>query len=85
MNKGKLKNFVLENPKLVAMKPAGEGIYVLKYKKRVFYDGTYGMNTLKSVVAPLWTKTSMLFHGLSQKSTTTESNRKRLPYPRILW
>jgi hypothetical protein len=41
MNKKKLKNFVLENPKLVAMKPAGEGIYVLKYKKRVFYDNLW--------------------------------------------
>ena len=41
MNKESLKNFVLENPKLVAMKPAGDGIYVLKYKKKVFYDNLW--------------------------------------------
>ena len=41
MDKAKLKSFVLENPKLVAMKPAGDGIYVLKYKKRVFYDNLW--------------------------------------------
>ena len=41
MNKESLKNFVLENPKLVSMKPAGEGIYVLKYKKKVFYDNLW--------------------------------------------
>jgi len=41
MNKESLKSFVLENPKLVAMKPAGLGIYVLKYKKRVFYDNLW--------------------------------------------
>ena len=38
MNKDELKAFVLANPKLVSMKPAGDGIYVLKYSKRVFYD-----------------------------------------------
>jgi len=38
MNKDELKEFVLANPRLVSMKPAGDGIYVLKYSKRVFYD-----------------------------------------------
>lgn len=33
-----LKKFVEENPSLVSMKPAGDGIYVLKYKKRVFFE-----------------------------------------------
>jgi hypothetical protein len=41
MNKESLKNFVLENPNLVSMKPAGDGIYVLKYKKKVFYDNLW--------------------------------------------
>lgn len=41
MNKDELKKFVLENPKLVSMKPAGEGIFVLKYSKRVFYDNMW--------------------------------------------
>jgi hypothetical protein len=38
MDNAALKQFVEDNPKLVNMRPAGEGIYVLKYKKTVFYD-----------------------------------------------
>jgi hypothetical protein len=38
MNKNELKKFVEDNPKLVSMRSAGDGIYVLKYSKRVFYD-----------------------------------------------
>lgn len=38
MNAQELKIFVEENPKLVSKKSAGDGIYVLKYKRRVFYD-----------------------------------------------
>lgn len=38
MNKEDLKNFVNNNPSLVSMKPAGDGIFVLKYKKKVFFD-----------------------------------------------
>jgi hypothetical protein len=41
MFKDELKNFVLENPKLVKMNPAGDGIFVLKYSKRVFYDNLW--------------------------------------------
>jgi hypothetical protein len=41
MFKDKLKQFVVDNPKLVAMRPAGEGIYVLKYKKTVFFDNLW--------------------------------------------
>jgi len=41
MNKEELRKFVEENPKLVSMKPAGEGIFVLKYRKRVFYDSLW--------------------------------------------
>ena len=41
MNKNDLKKFVEENPKLVSMRPAGDGIYVLKYKKTVFYDNLW--------------------------------------------
>lgn len=36
-----LKQFVEDNPKLVSMKPAGEGIFVLKYKKTVFYNNLW--------------------------------------------
>jgi hypothetical protein len=41
MNKDALKQFVLDNPKLVSMKPAGDGIFVLKYKKKVFFDNLW--------------------------------------------
>ena len=41
MNKEQLKKFVLENPKLVKMRPAGDGIYVLKYSKSVFFDNLW--------------------------------------------
>lgn len=40
MFKDELKNYV-ENGNLVNMRPAGEGIYVLKYKKKVFYDNLW--------------------------------------------
>lgn len=38
MNQADLKQFVLANPKLVTMRDAGPGIFVLKYSRRVFYD-----------------------------------------------
>lgn len=38
MFKDALKEYVLDNPKLVSMRPAGTGIFVLKYKKKVFFD-----------------------------------------------
>lgn len=41
MNKEDLKAYVLNNPSLVSMKPAGEGMYVLKYKKKVFFDNLW--------------------------------------------
>lgn len=41
MNKELLKEFVLANPRLVNMRPAGDGIYVLKYKKAVFFDNLW--------------------------------------------
>lgn len=37
MNKEELQEYV-QTSNLVSMKPAGAGIYVLKYKKKVFYD-----------------------------------------------
>jgi hypothetical protein len=41
MFKDELKKFVAENPNLVTMKPAGDGIFVLKYKRKVFYDNLW--------------------------------------------
>ena len=41
MFKDELKKFVEDNPKLVKMNPAGDGIFVLKYSKRVFYDNLW--------------------------------------------
>ncbi len=40
MFKDELKEYVATSG-LVNMKPAGDGIYVLKYKKKVFYDGLW--------------------------------------------
>jgi GTP cyclohydrolase II len=40
MFKDELKDYVATS-KLVNMKPAGEGIFVLKYKKKVFYDNLW--------------------------------------------
>ena len=41
MFKDELKTFVLDNPKLVNMRSAGPGIFVLKYSRRVFYDNLW--------------------------------------------
>jgi hypothetical protein len=41
MDKQALKEFVESNPRLVSKKPAGDGIYVLKYRRRVFYDSLW--------------------------------------------
>jgi hypothetical protein len=41
MNKESLKKFVEENPKLVSMRPAGDGLFVLKYKKTVFFNNLW--------------------------------------------
>jgi len=43
MNKESIKQYVLDNPKLVTMRESDShpGLYVLKYKKRVFYDSLW--------------------------------------------
>jgi len=41
MFQAQLKKFVEDNPKLVSMKSAGDGIFVLKYSRRVFYDNLW--------------------------------------------
>jgi hypothetical protein len=41
MNKEELKEYVQQNPNLVSMKSCGNGLNVLKYKKKVFYDGLW--------------------------------------------
>ena len=43
MNKLEIKKYVEENPSLVSMResPAYPGLFVLKYKKRVFFDGLW--------------------------------------------
>jgi hypothetical protein len=41
MFKLELKEYVANNPKMVKMRPAGDGIFVLKYAKSVFYDGAW--------------------------------------------
>lgn len=41
MFKEKLKQYVSDNPKLVSKKSAGTDIFVLKYRKKVFYDNLW--------------------------------------------
>lgn len=41
MFRDELKQYIEDNPKLVSMKPAGDGIFVLKYRKKVFYDSLW--------------------------------------------
>jgi hypothetical protein len=41
MFQDELKQYVLDNPRLVSMKPAGDGLFVLKYKKTVFYNNSW--------------------------------------------
>ena len=41
MDQQALKEFVQANPKLVSMKPAGTDMFVLKYRKTVFYDNLW--------------------------------------------
>jgi hypothetical protein len=41
VNKDSLRQFVEDNDRLVSKKSAGDGIYVLKYKRRVFYDALW--------------------------------------------
>ena len=41
MFKDQLAEYVKNNEQLVAMRPAGDNLYVLKYKNRVFYDGLW--------------------------------------------
>ena len=41
MKREQLKTFVEQNPNLVSMRPVGEGLYILKYKKKVFFDNLW--------------------------------------------
>ena len=38
MKKEDLKKFVINNPKLVSMKPVGDDLFILKYRKNVFFN-----------------------------------------------
>lgn len=41
MFREQLKQYVVDNPKMVKMRSAGDDIFVLKYSKSVFFDGTW--------------------------------------------
>ena len=41
MFKNELRGYVNAHPNLVSVKEAGDGLFVLKYKKKVFYDGLW--------------------------------------------
>ena len=41
MNLYNLEDYVKKNPQLVSMKSCGDGLHVLKYKRKVFYDSLW--------------------------------------------
>lgn len=45
MDKKALQKYIEMNPRLIAMRSAGNGIFVLKYKKRVFFDNLWNRFT----------------------------------------
>ena len=82
MFKDELKNYVDNNPKLVSKRPAGNGIYVLKYKKTVFFDdlwnryleecrGTIVDEDFNLVSRPF---TKIYNYGIDKKSPKFEDN-----------
>ena len=91
MFKDELAKFVVENPKLVSMKPAGEGIFVLKYKKTVFYDnlwndfleecrGTIVDNDFNIVSRPF---TKIYNYGVEAKAPVLEANTKVTAFRKV--
>jgi len=45
MNKLELQKYVEMNPRLIGLRSAGDGIFILKYKKRVFFDDLWNRFT----------------------------------------
>lgn len=91
MFQNRLKNFVTQNPNLVSMKPAGESLFVLKYKKRVFYDnlwnefleecrGTIVDQNFNIVQYPF---TKIYNYGVEEKAPKLENNVPVTAYRKV--
>ena len=90
MFKDKLKEYV-ETSGLVNMKPAGDGIYVLKYKKKVFYDNLWNdyiaecrgsiVDADFNLVAYPFTK--IYNYGIEKQAPVLDKNTKVLAFRKI--
>lgn len=91
MDKLALKKFVEENPKLVSMRPAGDGIFVLKYKKAVFFDNLWNdfleecrgtiVDAEFNVVSRPFTK--VYNYGIEAKAPVLSDNTKITAYRKV--
>ncbi len=91
MFKDELKQYVENNPKLVSKRPAGNGIYVLKYKKTVFFDdlwnryleecrGTIVDEDFNIVQYPF---TKIYNYGVEKKAPVLDANTPVTAYRKI--
>ena len=91
MDKELLKQYVKDNPKLVSMRPAGEGIYVLKYKKSVFFNdlwnefleecrGTIVDEDFNVVSRPF---TKIYNYGIEKKAPVLDANTLVTAYRKV--
>ena len=91
MFKDELKQYVMDNPKLVSMRPAGDGIYVLKYKKSVFFNdlwndfleecrGTIVDEDFNVVSRPF---TKIYNYGIEKKAPVLDANTPVTAYRKV--
>ena len=91
MNQNDLAEYVKSNPKLVSMRPAGDGIYVLKYKKTVFFDdlwndyleecrGTIVDNDFNVISRPF---TKIYNYGIESKAPVLDANTLVTAYRKV--
>ena len=91
MFKDEIAKYVVENPKLVSMRPAGEDIYVLKYKKSVFFDdlwndyleecrGTIVDKDFNIVSRPF---TKIYNYGIEKKAPVLDANTPVTAYRKV--
>lgn len=93
MNQTELKEFVMNNPKLVTMRESTRypGLFVLKYSKKVFYDalwndyleecrGTVIDRDFNVIVRPF---TKIYNHGVEERSPQFKPNDVVLAYDKV--
>jgi hypothetical protein len=91
MFKDELKKYVEDNPKLVSMKPAGDGIFVLKYKKTVFYNNLWnkyiaecrGSIVDKDFNLVAYPFTKIYNYGIEKESPVLSDNTEVIAYRKI--